>query len=535
MAAKTRSKAAARTAGRASTAVKDIVPLNAWFRFLEAQNAQKIALPVTLLLAVLVRWCVALHGYSGQGKPPMYGDYEAQRHWMEITTHLPPSQWYFYDLGYWGLDYPPLTAFQSWACGFIANLIDPEWVALDTSRGIESQSSKLFMRASVLVLDLAIFVPAVVLFFRSRRVPTSWVARQASTFTVLLQPCLLLIDHGHFQYNSVMLGFLVWAVVFAASDSYVSMAVAFCCALMFKQMALYYAPAVFFFLLAKCFQSSHGFVLFIKLGLAVCLTFGAMLLPWIQSPDQLMQILTRVFPVARGLYEDKVANIWCAVNVVVKLRSMYSIDDLLVLATAATALAFAPSCIHLFVVVKRHAGKPLPAVRDNIVRLLNYGLLNSSLAFFLLSFQVHEKSILLPLAPALLLIDDEPWAVNWFVQTSLFSMYPLLFKDGLAIPYAVLAVGWSVLRSCPVCPADKHTPRVVFIMQWLTTLAMVALHAADMFIPPPASLPDIYIVLNAVFSCAMFTMFMLYFNYRQFTLLSRPSADQALASKLKAE
>lgn len=30
---------------------------------------------------------------AGQGKPPMYGDYEAQRHWMEITTNLPVSEW----------------------------------------------------------------------------------------------------------------------------------------------------------------------------------------------------------------------------------------------------------------------------------------------------------------------------------------------------------------------------------------------------------------------------------------------------------
>jgi len=47
----------------------------------------------------------------------MFGDYEAQRHWMEITIHLPSQQWYKYDLQYWGLDYPPLTAYVSWLCG----------------------------------------------------------------------------------------------------------------------------------------------------------------------------------------------------------------------------------------------------------------------------------------------------------------------------------------------------------------------------------------------------------------------------------
>ena len=31
---------------------------------------------------------------SGAGKGPMFGDYEAQRHWMEITYNLPITEWY---------------------------------------------------------------------------------------------------------------------------------------------------------------------------------------------------------------------------------------------------------------------------------------------------------------------------------------------------------------------------------------------------------------------------------------------------------
>lgn len=49
----------------------------------------------------------------------MYGDYEAQRHWMELTINIPLHQWYTYDLEYWGLDYPPLTAYVSWLCGIV--------------------------------------------------------------------------------------------------------------------------------------------------------------------------------------------------------------------------------------------------------------------------------------------------------------------------------------------------------------------------------------------------------------------------------
>jgi len=53
----------------------------------------------------------------------MYGDYEAQRHWMEITVNLPISDWYRHtpenDLLYWGLDYPPLTAYLSFLFGLM--------------------------------------------------------------------------------------------------------------------------------------------------------------------------------------------------------------------------------------------------------------------------------------------------------------------------------------------------------------------------------------------------------------------------------
>ena len=70
---------------------------------------------VYLLLSMLLPFTRC----TGQETPPMYGDYEAQRHWMELTIHLPFRQWYTYDLQYWGLDYPPLTAYVSWLCGVV--------------------------------------------------------------------------------------------------------------------------------------------------------------------------------------------------------------------------------------------------------------------------------------------------------------------------------------------------------------------------------------------------------------------------------
>ena len=92
--------------------------VEAWFTWLKSTGcSDKQAFAFSILLGILIKWCISLNGYSGQGTLPMYGDFEAQRHWLEITTHLPADQWYFYDLSYWGLDYPPLTAFHSFVLG----------------------------------------------------------------------------------------------------------------------------------------------------------------------------------------------------------------------------------------------------------------------------------------------------------------------------------------------------------------------------------------------------------------------------------
>ena len=71
----------------------------------------------------------------------------------------------------------------------------------------------------------------------------------------------------------------------------------------------------------------YSFLLFCQLGVTVITTFGLLLLPWLTSVDDLLQIVHRVFPVARGLFEDKVANLWCALNVFIKLRNVLSLES----------------------------------------------------------------------------------------------------------------------------------------------------------------------------------------------------------------
>lgn len=538
-------------------------PLRNVLRWLAQEEFQGAIPFVGCAVLLLVRSVVALGGYSGRGVAPMHGDFEAQRHWMELTLHLPPSRWYTYDLPYWGFDYPPLTAWVSLVCGWVATRFPAlrASFALDESRGAESVALTVFMRASVCVLEALVYWPAVAFFLRRRLHGRSARARHVALYTVLLQPALLLVDHGHFQYNGVMLGLsaMSFALLYSKlpnvhvrarippgadtsgsaglqrmlldslsrqiSYEYVIAAIFFSLSLCFKQMALYYAPAVFAVMLGRCVglareqQLARGAWLLLGLGTATLTTFLVAFLPWVHHWPSLQQCFVRIFPLARGLFEDKVANVWCALSVLplgrYKLHRALAPTTLAQMSLVATLAALLPGCVLLFRasmetarlesilddaqaeqvvarVRRRHgtsvasgresasqrpasvregasqraasvresvaappsaagsahessrgsvsdrlsaangslfagststwvasgAPRPRPPVRAPAARapsaslspaatLLPYTLLSTSLAFFLLGFQTHEKSILLPLLPLTLLMTTK--------------------------------------------------------------------------------------------------------------------------------
>ena len=149
---------------------------------------------------ILLRTLVAFHPHSGQnedhnGLASYGGDFEAQRHWMELTLHLHIKDWYSYDVNYWGLDYPPLTAYVSLLCGYFSEkLVGKDSVALYTSRGYEEGTHKAFMRFTVLILDVLIYFPAVAILAK-RLFPDDLGRQYWSMGLALIQPALILIDN----------------------------------------------------------------------------------------------------------------------------------------------------------------------------------------------------------------------------------------------------------------------------------------------------------------------------------------------------
>lgn len=106
----------------------------------------------------------------GKGHPPLYGDMEAQRNWMSITNHLPVSQWYWHNLDYWGLDYPPLTAYHSYLLGRLARIFgNPRWVELSGKLGgkevvFREEKAILFLRSTVITGDILFWMLPVALW-----------------------------------------------------------------------------------------------------------------------------------------------------------------------------------------------------------------------------------------------------------------------------------------------------------------------------------------------------------------------------------
>lgn len=60
-----------------------------------------------------------------------------------------------------------------------------------------------------------------------------------------------------------------------------------------------------------------------SLGVTVILTFIICWAPFLTSVDDALQVLTRLFPFGRGLFEDKVANFWCATSLIIKYKQLF--------------------------------------------------------------------------------------------------------------------------------------------------------------------------------------------------------------------
>jgi alpha-1,3-glucosyltransferase len=469
---------------------------------------------VIICVALAFRAAAGLHPYSGEATPPMFGDYEAQRHWMEIARALPPRDWYRQtaenDLDYWGLDYPPLSGYAAGVAAWFMDKIEPEAVALGTSRGHESIRSRTAMRVSVIAADAFILIPALFAFVFTfyEREYVSPEAAQAVLAFVLSLPSLILIDHGHFQYNGVSLGFFVASLAAMVSGMHAFGSVLFCFSVYFKQMSLYYAPAVAAYLLstaARIRPRSSGFMFALRVTICIVIATALVFAPWL--PSDIGRVLRRLFPVKRGLYEDKVANVWCTLSAFVKLNQLLSKGNLLLLCSFATTIACAPFCFAVAIAPTS--------------RLLVLSTAGCALSAYLFSYHVHEKQILIPLMPIALLAKDMPATALWASLTSTFSLFPLLDREGLRLAYIALILGHAAIADAVL---DISTSSAVGRITASSALVIATtLHAAKILGPAVPSKPDLYVLLMTSFACVNFcTLYVLLLYHTYKSIHSQP-------------
>lgn len=173
---------------------------------------------------------------------------------------------------------------------------------------------------------------------------------------------------------------------------------------------------------------------------------------------------------------------------------------------------------------------------------------------FLFSFQVHEKTILIPLLPITLLYSSTDWnvlsLVSWINNVALFTLWPLLKKDGLHLQYAVsfLLSNWLIGNFSFITPRflpKSLTPGpsissinsnyrrrslLPYNVVWKsfiigTYIAMGFYHFLDQFVAPPSKYPDLWVLLNCAVGFICFSIFWLWSYYKIFTSGSKSMKD----------
>lgn len=439
-------------------------------------------------LAIVLRAAVSIHPYSGEKTPPRFGDFEAQRHWMEIALHVPARDWYretaTNNLTYWGLDYPPLSGYVSWVFGHVLQRVDRNSVALRTSWGYESEVVRTTMRVTVIVADLLVYLPAIALFkFR------------VAAFASML-PALVLMDHGHFQYNALSLGLCVFAFSLYRSGRDALGAAMFCAAVYFKHLCLYFALGLLAHHVAQMCRAGgikgaikYATKVLFAIGIVTVITFA----PWISSTERMVGVLRRLFPVARGIYEDKVANVWCSISILIKVQRVFTKSQLVVICATTTILFSLPFCMAMF---RRRQG------RQNSDFIL--ACTGCALAAFLFSFQVHEKQILIPLVASTLVFESHPRLCMWMSMAASMSLFPLLSREGLVSAYIAVNL-IHILLMLELWPSQGgEMNQAIRALEIVLVYIGGVLHFLLLFVNPPTFAKDAFVLLLTGFSCAIF-------------------------------
>ena len=515
-------------------------------------NSQVFFLSLSIhFIAILIKILVGRFGYSGEGDSPKYGDFEAQRHWMEITINIPVQDWYTNTAlnrgDYWPLDYPPMSGYHSYLLGKILQKFIPSSVELKKSKGYESPIFKMVMRFFALASDVLIFHVGVnILFFyifihskKNKSKNPSYALYYIVLFLTLINPLMIIIDHGHFQYNNVMHGFFVLALYFLYSENYILAIIFYSFCVNFKQMGLYYALPFPLYVIKKMFfnksknKEKNNFIISIIYvgiyGIITLITNVIIYLPWLKA-KRINDVFNRIFPVGRGIFEDKVATFWCTLNIILKLNQLFKIEQLIKLALIFTIIGCLIPIYSIFITKK---------ITKKICMQCFFIV---SFAFYLFSFHVHEKTIIIPFLAYLLNLPKMKDILPSFTLIGMFSLFPLLKRENQIIPYYLTSILFYIIsKFCLKIMnfkndrAEKNKVENDDTIYWLFEICIFSImlfyHFVDYSIPPPEDYPWFYPMLNASFCFCYFICVFLYSNYDLLKMAYKKEGDYEKVKK----
>ncbi|OJA16976.1 hypothetical protein AZE42_00561 [Rhizopogon vesiculosus] len=394
-------------------------------------------------------------------------DFEVHRNWLAITHSLPISRWYYDITSEWTLDYPPFFAYFEKLMSIPASFIDPKIVDLQNLQ-YDAWTVIIYQRMTVIISELVLGA-ALLRFIRGSADPSRQRILSASLF---LHPGFLIIDHIHFQYNGFMFGILLWSILMAREGRKLASGILFAVLLNFKHIYMYLAPAYFIYLLRSYCMSPAGAIIptrFISLANSVLLVFLASLGPFVLM-GQLPQLLSRLFPFTRGLNHAYWApNAWALVTaadrVLLQLVKRFDVG-LSVNKSGVTSTSRGLVGDTVFAVVPNI--KPSHTFAITIIFQMVYliklwraptyksfvtALTLCGYASFMFGWHVHEKAVLLILAPLTLLAAENYAYYKTYVIASvagIFSLFPLIFTPAETLVKVTYSFMWGAMILYPL-------------------------------------------------------------------------------------
>ncbi|XP_018496303.1 probable dolichyl pyrophosphate Glc1Man9GlcNAc2 alpha-1,3-glucosyltransferase [Galendromus occidentalis] len=403
-------------------------------------------------------------------------DFEVHRNWLAITHSLPLKEWYRERTSRWTLDYPPLFAWFEWFLSQIAARVDPKMLNVENLE-YASEETILFQRFSVMCSDAVLFYAAYVwhgiCFEQTQRLPRLF--KPLVLVGLILNPGLLIVDHIHFQYNGILMGIMLLSMARIYQGHVLWGTLWFSILLNMKHIYLYIAPPFFIYLLRTYVLSEKNVRLqairLSQLGLIVAGVFSISFGPFIYH-GQIRQVLSRLFPVRRGLLHSYWApNIWALYGFCDEILRWFArklgfgvpaqtITKGLVQEAKFAVLPNVPSWLTIVAALVLMTPSLYKLFRKPCREAFLHSVVYCGCVSFLVGFHVHEKAILIPLLGLLPLAVRRPELSGLFVAfsaTGHFSLFPLLpneqerfLKTALVLLYAFyIHKALSALRGRP--------------------------------------------------------------------------------------